>query len=164
MKTPYAFHILAPFPGTEVRIKADEYNIAILTDDWDLYDANRSVCSTGGITPERVNSIADEFYTKINSSIESLRIKNNNGEILDDMQKELVEGFESFNFNRRLITEKLVEKFRADGQSAQSDFASYITAETGMKESFVKNEVERLIRLRCIEEKDHGTSTGYAWL
>lgn len=164
MKTPYAFHILAPFPGTEVRIKADEYNIAILTDDWDLYDANRSVCSTEGITPERVNSIADEFYTKINSSIESLRIKNDAGEILNDMQKEIVEGFESFNFNRKLITDKLVEKFTGNGRSAQSEFTSYITTETGMKEPFVKKEVERLIRLRCIEEKKSGGSSVYTWL
>lgn len=164
MKTPYAFHILAPFPGTEVRMKADEYNISILTDDWDLYDANRSVCSTGGITPERVDSIADEFYTKINSSIESLRIKNNNGEILDDMQKELVEGFESFNFNRKLITEKLVEKFRGDGSSPENDFALYIAAETGMDESSAKNEIQRLLRLRCIEASVSSGKTVFSWL
>ena len=164
MAIPYAFHILAPFPGTEVRIKSAGYNITVLTDDWDLYDANRSVCSTGGISPERVNSIAGEFYSKINSSIENLRVKNKNGEPLNEIQKEIVTGFESFNFSRRLITEKLVEKFSGDGSSPENDFALYIAAETGMDVSSAKIEVQRLLRLRCIEASVSGGKTVFSWL
>ncbi len=42
----YGYHILAPFPGTEVREKAEQYGMRILTSDWDQYDANRSVCES----------------------------------------------------------------------------------------------------------------------
>jgi len=30
----YGFHLLAPFPGTEIRENSDQYGIKILTDDW----------------------------------------------------------------------------------------------------------------------------------
>ncbi|NLV68790.1 MAG: radical SAM protein [Spirochaetes bacterium] len=163
MGIPYAFHILAPFPGTEVRIKSAEYGISILTDDWDMYDANRSVCGTGGISPEKVNSIADEFYLKINNSIETLRVKNKNSEPLNEMQKEIVTGFESFNFSRRLITEKLVEKFSGDSSSPEIDFALYIARATGMDKSTTINEVSRLLRLQCIVQNDLNGLYTYSW-
>jgi radical SAM superfamily enzyme YgiQ (UPF0313 family) len=162
MGVSYGFHVLAPFPGTEVRMKSAEYGISILTDDWDMYDANRSVCDTGGISPEEVNSIADEFYLKINNSMEYLK-KNKNDSSLSKMQKELVEGFESFDFNRRLISDKLVEKFRGNGGSPENDFALYIAASTGIDESTAKHEVSRLLRLQCIEQNEVNGLYGYSW-
>ena len=44
----YGFHILAPFPGTEVREKAADYGLEILTSDWTRYDANHVVTRTPG--------------------------------------------------------------------------------------------------------------------
>jgi len=35
---PYGYHFLAPFPGTTVREKVEEYDLEILTDDWSRYD------------------------------------------------------------------------------------------------------------------------------
>ncbi len=160
----YGFHILSPFPGTEVRLRAEDYGMEILTDDWDLYDANRSVCSTGGISPERVDAIAGEFSSKISNRIELLREMYRNGEALPAMERELVSGLESFFFSRALITEKLVERFHGNGNAGGEDFGSFISAETGMKESFVMEEILRLIRLGCIKEINSGTETSFEWI
>ena len=49
----YGFHILAPFPGTEVRERAAEYGLEILSNDWTKYDANHVVTRTKGATRRR---------------------------------------------------------------------------------------------------------------
>ena len=43
------FHLLAPFPGTTVREEQEKYDIEILTDDWDLYDANVPIVRTSRV-------------------------------------------------------------------------------------------------------------------
>ncbi|MEW6078249.1 MAG: radical SAM protein [Thermodesulfobacteriota bacterium] len=42
----YGFHLLAPFPGTEVRDRAGELGIRILTHDWREYHANKAIVET----------------------------------------------------------------------------------------------------------------------
>jgi anaerobic magnesium-protoporphyrin IX monomethyl ester cyclase len=60
--TFYGLHVLAPFPGTEVREKAEEYGIEILTDDWAKYDANRPVTRTKECSPEDVTALLHRYY------------------------------------------------------------------------------------------------------
>ncbi|MHA1711577.1 MAG: B12-binding domain-containing radical SAM protein [Candidatus Freyarchaeota archaeon] len=57
----YGFHLLAPFPGSEVRERADELGIVILTDDWSRYDANRAVTRTHAVSAEYLNKVVREF-------------------------------------------------------------------------------------------------------
>lgn len=52
------FHILAPFPGTEVREEAEKYGIRILTSDWSAYDANAAVTETDGAKAGDLNAVA----------------------------------------------------------------------------------------------------------
>ncbi|HEY49472.1 MAG TPA: radical SAM protein [Dehalococcoidia bacterium] len=61
----YGFNVLAPFPGTEVREKAEEYGIEILTNDWAKYDANRAVTRTAGAGPEEINETLQQYYKRL---------------------------------------------------------------------------------------------------
>ncbi|MFC1847963.1 B12-binding domain-containing radical SAM protein [Chloroflexota bacterium] len=62
LDTYYGFHVLAPFPGTEVRENADEYGIEILTSDWAKYDANRPVSRTTGASPADISAALHKYY------------------------------------------------------------------------------------------------------
>lgn len=62
LDTYFGFHVLAPFPGTEVREKADEYGLEILTSDWAKYDANRPVSRTPGASPADVTAALHKYY------------------------------------------------------------------------------------------------------
>jgi len=62
LDTFYGLHVLAPFPGTEVREKAEEYGIEILTDDWSKYDANRPVTRTEECSPEDITALLHRYY------------------------------------------------------------------------------------------------------
>jgi anaerobic magnesium-protoporphyrin IX monomethyl ester cyclase len=61
----YGFHVLSPFPGTEVREKAEEYGIEILSNDWSKYDCNRPVTRTAGAGPEDMAGALHEHYEQI---------------------------------------------------------------------------------------------------
>ncbi|MBE0481762.1 MAG: cobalamin B12-binding domain-containing protein [Dehalococcoidia bacterium] len=58
----YGLHVLAPFPASEVREKASEFGIEILTDDWTKYDANTPVTRTRGAAPEDIISELHRYY------------------------------------------------------------------------------------------------------
>ena len=62
IQTFYGFHVLAPFPGSEVREEADKYGIEILTNDWAKYDANRAVTRTKGAGPEDINAVLHKYF------------------------------------------------------------------------------------------------------
>lgn len=57
----FGFHVLAPFPGTRVQAEAEQFGIRILTDRWDLYDANQPVCLTPEIASEDIQAILDKY-------------------------------------------------------------------------------------------------------
>lgn len=65
LNAPYCLHVLAPFPGTEVREKAKDYGITILTDDWSKYDANRVVTTTSGAGAKDVQQVLHQYYSDV---------------------------------------------------------------------------------------------------
>jgi radical SAM superfamily enzyme YgiQ (UPF0313 family) len=58
----YGVHVLSPFPGTEVREKAKEYGIEILTNDWSKYDCNRPITRTKDASPEDITAFLYRYY------------------------------------------------------------------------------------------------------
>jgi anaerobic magnesium-protoporphyrin IX monomethyl ester cyclase len=65
LNAPYCLHVLAPFPGTEVREKAKDYGITILTDDWSKYDANRVVTTTPHAGAKDVQQVLHQYYSDV---------------------------------------------------------------------------------------------------
>jgi radical SAM superfamily enzyme YgiQ (UPF0313 family) len=70
--TSYGFHVLSPFPGTEVREKAAEYGIQILTSDWTKYDCNRPVTRTKDAGPEEINAFLQQYFEELNKYLAQL--------------------------------------------------------------------------------------------
>jgi len=58
MGVQHGFHLLAPFPGTEIREQAERFDIRILTDDWSRYHANRAVAETAAVNRQTLDDIA----------------------------------------------------------------------------------------------------------
>ena len=55
------FHLLAPFPGTEVREEHERLGIKILTNDWSRYHANRAIVETPSVNREMLDEIVIEW-------------------------------------------------------------------------------------------------------
>jgi radical SAM superfamily enzyme YgiQ (UPF0313 family) len=60
----YGFHILTPFPGTEVREQNKRLGIRILTDDWSRYDANRAVIETKAVNHQELDAVVVDWENK----------------------------------------------------------------------------------------------------
>jgi len=57
----YGYHYLAPFPGTTVREKIQDYDLEIITDDWDLYDANDAIVKTSALLPQDMREFGHSY-------------------------------------------------------------------------------------------------------
>ncbi len=74
----YGFHLLAPFPGTEIRKNADQYGIKILTDDWSQYHANRAIVETPAVDRQMLDEIVigwENEYTLLLGDIKQRMLK-----------------------------------------------------------------------------------------
>nr|MDO8080991.1 radical SAM protein [Candidatus Freyarchaeota archaeon] len=80
----YGFHVLSPYPGTEVREKAEELGLKILHSDWLRYDANQAVSETKGASAEYINKVAKEFYKSIEDVMNYVEAAMERGEELKE--------------------------------------------------------------------------------
>ncbi len=159
----YGYHILAPMPGTEVREKADEYGITILTSDWDLYDANRAVSVTRDITAEMVDSIAAEFNERTREKMLSIAGRLASGEPVPEGDRVMYQSLKSFVFTADLIQKELVEKYAGNGasdpQSVRDAFISYLGDRMDHPADDISYEVSRLITIGCLKvDSSSGTA------
>lgn len=160
----WGFHILSPFPGTEVREKAAELGLRILTHDWERYDANQAVCETAGIKAETL----DEMVGKITQGFYDARTKDALAGRLSSKELNKWQSEESQNFVWQLLHQEIIEqegKIRLDGYPF--DVERYIGELQGrvwnilsFPLKFVKTELRRLVDnkyLRYQLEDEHLT-------
>jgi radical SAM superfamily enzyme YgiQ (UPF0313 family) len=69
----FGFHLLAPFPGTEVRDKSDQYGIRILTDDWAQYHANRAIVETPEVDRQTLDDIVIGWEDEYNQLLADIK-------------------------------------------------------------------------------------------
>ncbi|MBW2481927.1 MAG: B12-binding domain-containing radical SAM protein [Deltaproteobacteria bacterium] len=80
----YGFHILTPFPGTEVRADHDRLGVRILSDDWSRYDANRAVIETPGVSRRMLDAAVVEWEDQYNRYLGNIHENIQNGKATDE--------------------------------------------------------------------------------
>lgn len=109
MNTMYGYHFLAPFPGTTVREKIQDYDLEILTDNWSLYDANDAIVKTSALLPQDMRDFGarydEEMETGWRKKLQGYRDGTNTSE--DNMS---VEGHWRMNLTYQLLKDDLIEK------------------------------------------------------
>jgi radical SAM superfamily enzyme YgiQ (UPF0313 family) len=76
----YGFHLLAPFPGTDVRDRSAALGLRILTDDWSQYHANRAVVETAAVSRSVLDEVAIAWETSFNRYLGEVRERMQRGE------------------------------------------------------------------------------------
>jgi len=69
----FGFHLLAPFPGTEIRENSDRYGIRILTDDWSQYHANRAIVETPAVDRQMLDDIVIDWENEYNQLLADIK-------------------------------------------------------------------------------------------
>ena len=78
------FHLLEPFPGTEVREEHDRLGIKILTNDWRQYHANRAIVETPTVTPKMLDEIVIEWKDDFDEWLGEIKRHMETGEATED--------------------------------------------------------------------------------
>lgn len=158
----YGFHILAPFPGTEVRERSAEYGLEILSDDWTKYDANHVVTRTKGASAEAIQRVADEYDETMQRYLA----------YQDHLfAQDQLPAFERKMYLRRLrqqllwklLLDDVIEglpPFRGD---AVAGLVSAVTEAASVKPEFAAAELDRVLRLGALVREETTQGTRFAW-
>jgi anaerobic magnesium-protoporphyrin IX monomethyl ester cyclase len=133
----YGFHLLAPFPGTDVRKRSNTYGIRILTDDWTQYHANRAVTETETVSRGRLDAIAVEWEDNFNRYLGGIKERMQAGTAGADEAKQLI-NLERIVAIYDLMMKQAIETagcWKADGDSANRTLERLIGQASGMVES-----------------------------
>jgi radical SAM superfamily enzyme YgiQ (UPF0313 family) len=80
MGVHHGFHLLVPFPGTEVREKSKNYGIRILSNDWSEYHANRAIVETPTVNRKMLDDIVVEWENKFDEWLGEIKRRMESGE------------------------------------------------------------------------------------
>jgi len=80
----YGFHLLAPFPGTEVRDRCEDYELRITTNDWRHYHANRTIVENSGIRREVLDEVATGWMQRFELWLDDVAARMDRGAAAPD--------------------------------------------------------------------------------
>jgi radical SAM superfamily enzyme YgiQ (UPF0313 family) len=161
----YGFHILSPFPGTEVRERAAEYGLEILNSDWTRYDANHVVSRTAGAAPEAIQAVSHAYEDTIERYVRYQDHLFASGQL---------QGYERKTYLRRkrqsllwrLLLDEVVESlppFPAAGSEATAELGRAVAEATGADAAFASAEIERVLALGALVRRETPQGVCFAW-
>lgn len=104
----YGFHLLAPFPGTAVRDQNKKYDLAVLTDDWSQYHANRAIVETSSVSKDMLDAVADKWDQDTRAHLADIKKKIEEGTATDEEAWQLV-NLDRFLFIYALMMDQVLE-------------------------------------------------------
>ena len=158
----YGFHILAPFPGTEVREKAGEYGLEILESDWTRYDANHVVTRTPGADVQAIQRVADEYEATMDRYLayqDWLYAEDR----LPPYEKKLYLRRKRQSLLWKLLLEDAVESFPAFGADPVAELKRAVAEAAGVKPAFSDGEVDRVLALGALVPERTPEGTRFRW-
>ena len=140
-KVAYGFHLLAPMPGTEVRERADEYGIRILTQNWSRYNANRPVAETTTFSAGQMMEIVHAYEHEVSEAWDEMQKQARCG---DPALKERVAKADTQGFVWKLLSSGAVEQMGNSGRS-RDELALALSRKLDVSPALARREVRRLV-------------------
>jgi anaerobic magnesium-protoporphyrin IX monomethyl ester cyclase len=158
----YGFHILAPFPGTEVRERAADYGLEILSSDWRAYDANHVVSRTPGADPAAIQAVSDEYEETIERYVAYQDYLYANGRL---------SGYEEKLYLRRrrqsllwkLLLDEVIEAMPALPGDGVAALKQHVAVATGVSPELANEEVDRVLALGALVADPAADGVRWRW-
>ena len=159
----YGFHLLAPFPGTEVRERAAELGLRILTSDWSAYHANRAVTETGSVSRQMLDAIAIGWEERFNGYLADIKKRMQSGTAAPDEAHQVI-NLERIVCVYDLMMKRIVEHAgtwsAADGSEADAGLNGLIERvqkAAGGNPAVIRDALEAAVRQdHLVCERGHG--------
>ncbi len=124
----YGFHLLAPFPGTEIREKAEELGIRILSQDWSEYHANQAIVETDGADRHLMNRIVREWQDRFDLWLGQVKINMDNDTAAPEEAEQLI-SLENTVILYDIMMKAVLEKhLRWDLEAAKTPASSLLSS------------------------------------
>ncbi len=161
----YGYHMLAPFPGTEVRENIDRYDLEILTDDWRRYNARRAIVKTEALTPEEMDAFVKESCKPITENWEATLLRYQKGTCTAE-EKMAAESHYRLELIYKLLSEDILENTflpAGDHTGDHTRLAESVARSTGTDPSFTKRILADLIQKKYIVPKSSDRQVMWVW-
>ena len=86
----YGFHLLAPFPGTEIREHCDQYGIQILTNNWSRYHANRAIVETPTVKRRMLDAVVVRWENEYNQLLANIKHRMQKNEASNEEAQQVI--------------------------------------------------------------------------
>ncbi len=147
----HGFHLLAPFPGTEVREESGRFGIKILTDDWRQYHANRAIVETETTSRGMLDEIVIAWEEKYNEWLGYVEFQMQRGKATEEEAWQLIKLRHTV-----LIYELMME-------NAIERNGRYVREEEPVSNDDILRElIERLVRVTDHPERQLNDTLSYA--
>jgi hypothetical protein len=149
LKVPYTLNLLTPYVGTEIRERAEEWGIQILSNDWRYYGQGQPLTATPEVGPRHLKGAVNRFRRNLGRYLELLLEREYEGTLNKKGAGEL-EQYRHRDFLRRLIGEEILERFGSlpggMGGKGGEELAGAIAPHLGMVDREVQKHLEAHIR------------------
>ncbi len=158
----YGFHILAPFPGTEVRERAADYGLEILSDDWTRYDANHVVTRTPGASTAVIQSVADQYEDTMERY---LRYQDHlfATDQLPVYERKMYLRRKRQSLLWKLLLDDVVEGLPVFRSDPVAELGAAVAEASGAPLDFARAELDRVLALGALVRRESPEGTRFAW-
>lgn len=161
----YGYHMLAPFPGTTVREKIAEYDLEVLTDDWNAYDANRAIVRTSDLSAAEMDAFLNEFLEAIDAAWQEVLKRYHEGTATPD-EAFKVESLSRMELMYQLLSEDLIERvgtFSRNGQDPVQELVMRIAPFTRFETDFVARAIGPMVSRGYLKVEMENGSVRWFW-
>jgi radical SAM superfamily enzyme YgiQ (UPF0313 family) len=145
LEVPYSLNLLTPYVGTEIRERAAEWGIQILSNDWRLYGQGCPLTATPTVGPRHLSRAVNRYRRGIGQYMEDLLEGERRG-ILSKQYAEELQRHRHWNFLRRLIGEEVLERCGSLPVGSHRNGAGSLAAALAVPLGMTAEEVKRHLK------------------
>jgi radical SAM superfamily enzyme YgiQ (UPF0313 family) len=163
----YAFHVLAPLPGTELYVRAGDYGLRILSRNWARYDANQAITETATMGPQMVEETMASYDRAVEQAWEDIRCQAEAG---DAQCSERLGGKESQEFVWSLLQGDVIEGVgrvaaatALNPSDAEAELARRVSRKLALPLEVVQEQMGKLVEGGLLQLEPGGSSPRWRW-
>ena len=165
----HGYHLLAPFPGTDVRENQYQYDLQIMSHNWDDYHANRAIVRTATIDQQRLDDIVKEWQDHFDIWLDDIKKRRDSGKTTEEEAWPLT-NLEHIILIYDLMMNSVIEKIKpvppnkTTGKSALDYLLAQINGQLDHPEAQIRKTLEHAIQRNYINCVPTGRQDKWEWL
>jgi len=80
----HGYHLLAPFPGTDVRENSHNYDLQIMSNNWDDYHANQAIVRTSAVDQATLDNVVKGWQKNFDTWLDDIKLRRDRGEATEE--------------------------------------------------------------------------------